>query len=403
MWEEWEDFQTSNSPTAPTAKLQLFVESGGTSSSLIAADTAVNTLQLHNAFSIQSQPSTPSAVTNRQQQQSAGDHFEPTGSSTGTPLAAAAAGGGAEETVEELTAGLVLEDPLAIPEGGCDFACRGAVVGVEFLQGFAGSADFQQNPTEADCHTDEDIFLTVTENLPTAASLVSGAAAAAAAGASGSPQGDGAYGSRGWVAATAGSRHLGDFDFCRRGSSNTPTAVQHPAVVGLREIDAVRTDFPGANLLLPGGSSSNGSSSSSSARGAAGSAAAAGQQGPGAAAAASVLFGIDTSGQQQQQQQQQQHDVALRELELSFRGRVEVLSAEQLVVVRYIGGGAFGEVFLARWKGTEVGVTGFDFRGCVRSSCFFYFFLVDICDWWGERGACSMLFHYCDMPLYPRC
>ena len=90
----------------------------------------------------------------------------------------------------------------------------------------------------------------------------------------------------------------------------------------------------------------------------------------GTAAAASALSAIDTAEQQQQQQQQQQHNVALRELESSFRGRVEVLSAEQLVVVSYIGGGAFGEVYLARWKGTEVGRVAMSGRwgqGCLQA------------------------------------
>ena len=186
MWEEWEDFQTRNSPAAATAKLQLFVDGGDASSTAAAAAAAAaaDALQLHSAISIQSQPSTPSAaVANRQQQQlSEGDRHQTVSTAGTTPPAAPA---GAQRTAELMSAGFAMGDHLKVLTGGFGLACRGLISGEEdFLQGFAGAqweSALQQNPNEADCLTDEDIFVTVTENLLTAASLVSGAAAAAAA------------------------------------------------------------------------------------------------------------------------------------------------------------------------------------------------------------------------------
>lgn len=46
----------------------------------------------------------------------------------------------------------------------------------------------------------------------------------------------------------------------------------------------------------------------------------------------------------------------LAELMSAVRGQVEVMSPSDLHIVKYIGSGGYGDVYLARWHGTDVAV-----------------------------------------------
>ncbi|KAF6257503.1 kinase-like domain-containing protein [Scenedesmus sp. NREL 46B-D3] len=63
-----------------------------------------------------------------------------------------------------------------------------------------------------------------------------------------------------------------------------------------------------------------------------------------------------SSTDHRQQQQQHKGDTELEQLVAQLKGQVELIQPHELRVVRFIGGGAFGEVYLCKWNGTDVAV-----------------------------------------------
>ncbi|WIA09456.1 hypothetical protein OEZ85_008857 [Tetradesmus obliquus] len=77
------------------------------------------------------------------------------------------------------------------------------------------------------------------------------------------------------------------------------------------------------------------------------------------AAGKQVVGEVQSSSRDQEQQQQQQQrkvDTELKQLVKQLQGQVELIMPHELRVVRYVGGGAFGEVYLCKWHGTDVAV-----------------------------------------------
>jgi hypothetical protein len=194
-------------------------------------------------------------------------------------------------------------------------------------------------------HSDE-LFLTATENLLLAASTVSAAACCAHNSSSG------AAGHGESLAEASASRHTGDFSIAPRGSGHINSSSSSGGSGG--------SDSSGGSGSNNKGSSGTTHSPKISSR----------------ECSQPVSWCATGSGdkqshcippngskvrdqeqqQEQQQQQQWQQQRQLCELAGVLRSKVEVLAPEQLSVVRLLGGGAFGEVYLARWAGTEVAV-----------------------------------------------
>lgn len=196
-----------------------------------------------------------------------------------------------------------------------------------FLRSDAAVGGINLQPTNSCEGTDEDeLFVTVTENLLTAASLVtlgtfSGGVRSAGSGS------EAAY-------AHTGPRHVGDLDMPIHGlsSKSLQNRMSSPSSwiqEELKHSSVQRKD----------------------------------------AAEASTEHAFDLSGQQQTLSTLEpfggssisssstsvpQH-LLWQGLVSELQGKVEVLAPEQLHAVRLLGGGAFGEVYLAHWDSTEVG------------------------------------------------
>jgi len=191
-------------------------------------------------------------------------------------------------------------------------------------RGSGGSSNSGQRPLgQAPGSQSQPPTPTVTESLLTAASLVSGATATASSN-SRATVGGPAY--------ATGSRHVGELSLPSRSlSASSRTDSPQPATTatagslvggGGSTADPVAAGSRGSALRVTGGNT--------------------------------IAHGLSRRAASQGGVVLQPAQQGLQALMAELHGKIEVMLPEELDVVRFLGGGAFGEVYLARWHGTEV-------------------------------------------------